>query len=65
MALQFYTKALDYNPRDSRVLSSRAACHYRMGQYTLCVQVKTVMESYVSLFTTRTVRAASSWTPTL
>ena len=59
--LQFYTRALASEPSDSRVLSSRAACHYRMGQYTLCVQVKTNIESSVLLSTGRTVRAASSW----
>ena len=38
-AIQHYSTALRYNPRDTRVLSNRAACYLKLLQWDLCIQV--------------------------
>ena len=43
-AFQFYSRAIASDPWESMVFSDRASCHYRMGQYALCVQVKTGLD---------------------
>ena len=38
-AIQHYSMALRYNPRDTRVLSNRAACYLKLLLWDLCIQV--------------------------
>ena len=38
-AAKFYSLSLDFHPSDPMALSSRAACYYKMKEYSLCIQV--------------------------
>ena len=42
-AIQHYSTALRYNPRDTRVLSNRAASYLKLLLWDLCIQVMEVL----------------------
>ena len=38
-AAKLYTVSLHLHPSDPMTLSNRAACYYKMKEYSLCIQV--------------------------
>ena len=36
-AIEYYTRAIDFNPKDASCYSNRAACHLKLRNYSVCI----------------------------